>query len=635
MWCGEETAKGCACFLHRLTIPPSSLQSLDLAVDFAARQLTATAAWTLAIAPGTPAIHLDTRGLTIAATRVDGVATPFELGSPHEALGTRLTVPLPPSPPATLTLAIDYVTTADCPALQWLEPGMTAGGDAPFLFTQCQAIHARSLVPCADTPGVKFTYDARVTVPAGLTAVMSAVAVEEEEKEGGNKKNITTFSFTQTVPLSSYLLALAVGDLAKADLSPRIAVWAEPPTLARAAATFGEAETFLQAVESVASAPYRWTRADMLVLPPSFPYGGMENPCMTFLTPTLLGRLGADVDTGPASVVAHELAHSVFGNDVSCASWAHFFLNEGWCVWCERKVLASVRGEGAAALSAAAGAKALAAAVRQFGATHPYTRLVVNLEDGQDPDDAFSRVPYEKGCALITALEGAAGSAAFCEWVAKVWVKENVGKAVTAGDLQASYTSAFPIAAATIDWDAWLHAPGLPPGFEAATAAVRSHHAVAAADAAAVAWAQAAAAGDAAVPPATPSPADVASWSSETTAYFLDALADALAEGGEGGNAWPLPLSLASALGTTFHLDAATAPEVRATYLCLAAPSGHGAAVDGAEAMAREQGRMKYSRPLLRALAAADPDRARAVFGEVRGKLHPICEKMVAGDLKC
>lgn len=622
----------------RPSIPPSLLQSLDLAVDFAARTLTATAAWTLAIAPGATSIHLDTRGLTISGTRVDGVATPFELGRPHAALGTRLTVPLPSPPPATVTLAIDYSTTADCPALQWLEPGMTSGGVSPFLFTQCQAIHARSLVPCADTPGVKFTYDARVTVPAGLTAVMSAVAVEEEEEEegGGDTTTTTTFSFRQTVPLSSYLLALAVGGLAKADLSPRITVWAEPPTLARAAATFGEAETFLGAVESVAAAPYRWTRADMLVLPPSFPYGGMENPCMTFLTPTLLGRLDAGVDTGPASVVAHELAHSVFGNDVSCASWAHFFLNEGWCVWCERKMLASVRGEGAAALSAAAGAKTLAAAVRQFGATHAYTCLVVNLEDGQDPDDAFSRVPYEKGCALITALEGAAGSAAFCEWVAKVWVKNNVGKAVTAGDLQAAYTAAFPAAAATIDWDTWLHAPGLPPGFEAATAAVRAHPAVAAADAAAVAWASAAAAGDAAVPPATPSPADVASWSSETTAYFLDALADALAEGGDGGGgARPLPRALAQALGTTFHLDAATAPEVRAAYLCLAAPSGHGAAVAGAEAMAREQGRMKYSRPLFRALAAADATRARAVFGEVRGKLHPICEKMVAGDLKC
>jgi leukotriene-A4 hydrolase len=316
-------------------------QSLDLAVDFPTSTIAATAAWTLAVLdPTSTEAAFDTRGLTIKSVTVDGTGVAPTLDPPHPTLGARLRVPLPSPLGDTVTVTIQYATGDDAPAIQWLSPAMTAGGARPFLFTQCQAIHARSLLPCQDTPGVKFTYDARVTVPAGLTAVMSAL--REEEGEGGGAADggaaggaaaTTTFRFRQPIPLSSYLLALAVGDIAAAPLSDRIAVWAEPATLPRAAATFAEADAFLAAVERVAGAPYRWGRADMLVLPPSFPYGGMENPCATFLTPTLLGPPGAPIDTRPASVVAHELAHSVFGNDVSCATWADFFLNEGWCVW--------------------------------------------------------------------------------------------------------------------------------------------------------------------------------------------------------------------------------------------------------------------------------------------------------------
>ena len=579
----------------------------------------------------------DTHGLAVERARVHGVPAAHALDAAHPVLGRRLRVSLPEGLAAgdEVEVGIDYSTTAASTALQWLAPAQTADGHHPFLFSQCQAIHARSMVPVQDAPGVKFTYDARVTLPAGLTPLMSAIMEDGSGVDaGGDTATATTtstFTFRQPVPLSPYLLALAAGRLEKADISPRIAIWAEPPVLARAAATFGEAEEFLAAVEAVTGATYRWGRADALVLPPSFPYGGMENPCMTFLTPTLLGPLTAPVDTGPASVVAHELAHSVFGNDITCATWADFWLNEGWCVWCERKVLARVRGPEAAALSALAGSKALADAVRRFGDGHDYTRLVTPLPPGADPDDAFSRIPYEKGCAFVCALEAAAGEAAFGDWVRGVWVPARRGGVASAATLQADYAAAFPAASSTIDWDTWLHAPGLPPGFGAGApgepaagdpAAARAR----AAEAAAAAWAAAAAKGGPA--PSEPADADVAAWPAEVAAHFLDALADGVARAGA-----PLPRALASALGDRGGLASATAPEVRAAFLCLAAPSGEPRAVAGAAAMATEQGRMKYSRPLFRALAAADKEHAVRVFEGVKERLHPICTKMVAGDL--
>lgn len=244
--------------------------------------MAGTATWTLAVVEaGVGEACLDTNGLTVAAARVGDAPAVHTLDTAHSVLGSRLRVPLPAGlkAGAEVEVAIDYGTTASSSALQWLTPAQTAGGTHPFLFTQCQAIHARSLVPVQDAPGAKFTYEARVSLPAGLTPLMSAIMDEGGDGAKGDGGGATaTFSFRQPVPLSPYLVALAAGRLASAPISPRIAIWAEPPILARAVATFGEAERFLVAVEAVTGAAYRWGRADALVLPPSFPYGGMENP---------------------------------------------------------------------------------------------------------------------------------------------------------------------------------------------------------------------------------------------------------------------------------------------------------------------------------------------------------------------
>jgi leukotriene-A4 hydrolase len=252
---------------------------------------------------------------------------------PHPVLGRRLALPLPaaafgPGGRGAPTVAIRFATTSAGGALQWLAPAQTAGGAAPFLFSQCQAIHARSALPCQDAPAAKFTYTAAVAVPAGLIALMSALRVEAEPHGGEarprpipSRPGTHTALFRQPVPISSYLFALAVGRLAGSAAGPRSTVWAEPEVLPAAAAEFGEVEAFIAAGERLAG-PHGWGVQDLLVMPPSFPYGGMENPCTTFVTPTLLAGDGSLVN-----VVAHEVAHSWTGNAVTAATWEHFWLS--------------------------------------------------------------------------------------------------------------------------------------------------------------------------------------------------------------------------------------------------------------------------------------------------------------------
>ena len=205
---------------------------------------------------------------------------------------------------STCTIKIEYQTTADCSAMQWLTPSQTVGKKHPYLFTQCQAIHARSIVPCQDTPGVKITYSARVSVPSPLRALMSAVPLPEEQGASG----VNTYGFEQKIAIPSYLIALAVGEIEGIKIGPRSTVWSEPAVVKAAAWEFEQTEDFIAAGEKFLT-PYCWGVYDLLVLPGSFPYGGMENPCLTFVTPTLLAGDRTLVD-----VVAHEIAHSWMGN---------------------------------------------------------------------------------------------------------------------------------------------------------------------------------------------------------------------------------------------------------------------------------------------------------------------------------
>ncbi len=389
---------------------------LDLSVDFDRSILEGSATLTLVRRAPTDSLVLDSKGLVIKRISQVGEKTGrlgFSVSAPSSNLGSSLTIDLPQD---ANKIRIEYQTTPDASALQWLGPEQTEGKKGPFLFTQSQAIHARSWIPCIDSPAVRMTYDATIRVDPKLVAVMSAETVGANREQG-------VFRFRMRQPIPSYLIALSVGVIDFRDISPRVRVYAEPEVVEKAAYEFADTEKMMKAAEELYG-PYRWERYDMIVLPPSFPFGGMENPRLTFLTPTVLSGDRTLVD-----LVAHELAHSWSGNLVTNASWGDLWINEGFTVYLERRIMEKVFGADAAKMNCILGLQALEGSVKDFGGTHPFTKLAQNLY-GHDPDDAFSDVPYEKGALLLHRLEGLFGRERLDQFL-RSYFDDNAFRAVT------------------------------------------------------------------------------------------------------------------------------------------------------------------------------------------------------------
>src|SRR5690606_15890638 len=278
---------------------------LDLTADFEARRLAGTATLDIAREAGADSVVLDVKTLEIeAVTTPDGHPLPYAFGPEDPILGRALAVKLPDGVDR---IVIRYATSPDAAAVQWLEPAQTAGKRRPFLFTQGQAILTRTWIPTQDSPGIRQTYSARIVVPEGLRAVMSAEMLTPDGEPVEGRRGVRAYRFRMSEPIPPYLIALAIGELEFREVGPRTGVYAEPPAIEAAAAEFAELEEMLAAAERLYG-PYRWGRYDVLVLPPSFPFGGMENPRLTFATPTVLAG-----DRSLVSLVAHELAHSWSG----------------------------------------------------------------------------------------------------------------------------------------------------------------------------------------------------------------------------------------------------------------------------------------------------------------------------------
>jgi len=359
---------------------------LDLRLDFTSRTLRAQTVLHLS-GPGQGPFDLDTRGLAIESVELSyGTTLRFDLAREEPVLGARLRVHLPEG---TSAVRIRSTASRDATALQWLEPAQTAGKKRPFLYSQCQPIHARSLVPLQDTPGIRVTYRARLHAPGGVRPLMAAARRGPDE-------------FEMPEPIPPYLIAFAAGDLESRELSPRSAVWAEPPVVGDAAWEFAGIESVIAAAEGLFG-KYAWERFDVLVLPPSFPYGGMENPRLAFLTPSIVAG-----DRSLVNVVAHELAHAWTGNLVTNLSANDFWLNEGFTVYAERRILEALEGRDRSEVHAAVGRQDLTNALRRFEARPQLTRLRNDLA-GVDPDEAYSSVPYEKGYLLLRHLEETVG----------------------------------------------------------------------------------------------------------------------------------------------------------------------------------------------------------------------------------
>lgn len=372
--------------------------ALDLNIDFTSQVIRGKVKYTLDRVSKHDKLSLDTKDLIIEEITLDSATrTPYKVYGEEEVLGQKLEIDLLPE---TKIVTIAYATQPTAQALQWLSPEQTGDKNFPFLFTQGQAILTRSWIPCHDSPGLRTTYEAVVHTPVELKAVMSAENVTPANAEKGD------FHFKMNEPIPAYLIALAVGDLQFKAMGARTGVYAEPGQLDAAAYEFGDMERMLEAAEALYG-KYAWGRYDVLLLPPSFPFGGMENPRLTFATPTIIAG-----DRSLTSLIAHELAHSWSGNLVTNATWNDFWLNEGFTVYFERRIMESLYSKSYADMLSVLGRSEVEETVASFGATSPKTQLKLNLE-GKDPDEGMNDIAYEKGYLFLCWLESKVGRVAF------------------------------------------------------------------------------------------------------------------------------------------------------------------------------------------------------------------------------
>lgn len=606
---------------------------LEWTIDFSKKTLSGSVTHYFDSVEGLKTIDFDSSALKIERAYFKGKEETTEvdvkLHAPHKALGQRVSLEVPAGcAGGEAAVTIVYSTSPGASAIQWTDAAATADKVRPYVYTQCQAIHARSLMPCMDSPGIKASYTANVQAPEWCTVLMSALGEGESTGTNGMK----TYKFKQPVPTPAYLVALVGGRLASRDISKRCRVWAEPSVVEDAAFDFSETEDFLQAAESL-TCPYMWTRYDVLCLPPSFPYGGMENPCLTFVTPTLLTG-----DKSLADVVAHEIAHSWTGNLVTNKTWNHFFLNEGWTMWLQRKIEQKIKGgKDHFNLSAESGWSHLKDDIALFGADHPFTCLVCPLGEG-DPDDSFSSVPYEKGFNLLYMLECIVGSENF-EAFAKEYLQRFKYSTVTSDAFRLFFLEYFatPLSPAkdsrlvknvpkineaqmekivALDWQDLFHSPGMPkftPLF--------SNPLSDAAHTLGQKWISTGSSKRTA--------ADIKGWSVQQILIFLDALL-------EHASVWgPLSDSTLRSLDEAYSFTVSTNSEIKFKWQTLCIKSEAEFIIPFVLKFMTSAGRMKFARPLYRSLGSSKmgAQLARDTFLKHQSMYHPIARKMIKSDL--
>ena len=556
--------------------------SLDLTVDFTARVLHGTAKLTVARHDPKAPLRLDTQDLAIESAVDCATSKPlaYAVDRPHTFLGSQLVIQQPSE-----CVAIAYRTSPGARALLWMEPSGTAGKQAPMLFTQSQAILARSWVPLQDTPSVRFTYDAVLHVPAKLWAVMSATNLQRPPADG-------VWHFEMKQPIPSYLMALAVGDFAFKAIGTRTGIYAEPSIVEAAAAEFGEVDAMMATAEKLYG-PYAWGRYDMLVLPPSFPYGGMENPRLTFLTPTAI--VG---DRTLVSLIAHELAHSWSGNLVTNRTWADFWLNEGFTTYVERRIMEQLRGRDYVDMQWSIGHREL---LKAFAETKPAdTRLALEISPDRDPEDVPGNAAYEKGALFLRTLEEAFGRDVFDAFVRRRFERlafSSTDSVTFEADVRRELIDAHPGTFTVQRLSLWLHGTGLPDG-----AAPRASRRVAELDTIAQRFL------------ATGELFETTGWSTLDWVVFLRALPATLV------------LGRLHALDAKFRLTAQSNPEIAMNWLPLMVRADGKEAIPAIEAYLTTIGRRRNLGPLYKALVDKGGswlELARATFEKAKPMYHP------------
>lgn len=422
----------------------------DAVVDFENKKIDGVATLHLKNSDDAKEVVLDTKALNIDKVLVGKKEVKFTLGEADKNLGSALTIPIKSS---TDSVTIYYSTSEGAEALQWLTPMQTAGKKHPFLFTQSQAILARSWVPIQDSPGIRFTYEADVKVPSELLALMSAENPQEKNDKG-------EYHFVMDRPIPAYLLALSVGDLEFEPIGDRSGVYAEPSVIDAAAYEFEDLEEMISAAESLYG-PYQWGRYDLLVLPPSFPFGGMENPKLTFATPTILAG-----DKSLTSLVAHELAHSWSGNLVTNATWNDFWLNEGFTVYFENRIMEKMYGRDFSEMEASLAYQGLIAEIDDMknNGSGDDTKLKLDLSN-RNPDDGVTSIAYDKGYLFLRSQEEKVGREKFDAFV-KDYFTSNAFSVMTTEEfidlLDKNLYQKNGLIMDTAKINEWIYNPGLP-----------------------------------------------------------------------------------------------------------------------------------------------------------------------------
>lgn len=576
---------------------------LDLAMDFTAKTIGGTAILDVLAADGAREIILDSNGLRISkVTDEAGNALNFALGTPVEGKGEPLTIALPAQQlerdgdlaagefAPTHRIIIDYLSAPQAEALQWLSPEQTAGGQHPFIFSQGQAINNRTWIPTQDSPGIRQTWQATVSAPEPLNVVMSGVIQGDPEPQDGNRRD---FRFVMNNPVPPYLIAIAAGNIEFRELGPRSGVWAEPETIEAAAQEVGDTEAMIDA-GSALFGDYRWGRYDMIILPPAFPYGGMENPVMTFLTPTFIAG-----DRSNNGLVAHELAHSWSGNLTTYSSWRDGWLNEGVTSYFESRIVEKVYGKERAEQEYALSYAGLVSGIDEVGADNPSTAMRTPI--AISPFDTNGFAIYDKGTVFLRTVENIIGREKFDGWLTR-WFESHAFEPVTSemflADLREKLIGDDAALEKQLLLDEWVYGTGLPDN-----AWKPDPKAFANVDSATAAYA------DKGVLP------DVQAWRGWSAAEqrrFLEELPQSLSN------------AQLAALDKSLALSQSGNNEVLFLWLEAALRNEYDAAVPQAEHFMARVGRNKFISPLFTALNNTDWGKpiAQRIYAKTRNSYH-------------
>ncbi|AGO11554.1 AaceriADL233Wp [[Ashbya] aceris (nom. inval.)] len=588
---------------------------LELEVAFDEREIRAEVSYELEqTGEGVAEVRLDTSYVHMECIMVDGKRVPWELRERQEPLGSQLVITPEGGLPARFRLTCRSVTTARSTAVQWLDGAQTAG--QPYVYTQLETVHARSLVPCFDTPACKSPFTVRVRSPL-------RVVVAGQEQPGSGKDGV--YLFEQPVPIPIYLLGLAAGDIACAPLGPRSNVYCEPALLEAAVGEFeGEIERFLDAAEQLLPA-YIWGNYNLLVSPASYPYGGMEVAGTSFISPSVIAY-----DRSNNDLIVHEMAHSWSGNLITNANWSHFWLNEGWTVYLERRITGALHGEETRQFSALLGMAELEAQIRSSNGSS--FALVQDVSESVNPDNIVSLAAYEKGSALLLHLERELGGTAAFDPFIKHYFGNYGGRSLTTWqflDILFEFFADRRDKLESIDWRTWLFAPGMPPKLTYSTSLADDVYDLV------EQWLEKAV--------QLRLPEEFATeFSGSVLAAFTTAqqilFLNTIIQGGvspENSFDWTQHPVAAAALLSVYSdtLGKSRNQEIIFRRYNFQLAAGMQDTYSEIITWLGSTGRMKHVRPIYRRLAAIDRTLATTTFEEHREKYHPICRAAIQADL--